>query len=299
MDRVADGAFHYELWSPDGEKLALIAPNANSSGLELTDAALDGGDPEVIASDAPLYIQWSPDSQLLAVHDQQQLIIRDRDGDREDLQRPSLSYRVPSFSADSASIAFVGDIDGEEHLISREIESGEETRLWRVSTDAVFAWSPTDSEVVAATVRSSLISFDYDGLAVFDVNAGVRRVIYEGEIFAFWWSPDGSRIAIVTEGHDFFQWEVIDVASGDVRELTEFRPAPDFITYLQFFDQFGPSHQVWSADSTAVVFAGAAIGEGRPRRRNQAWVIDVTGERDPEALADARQAYFVPTSAGG
>jgi TolB protein len=299
VDRVADGAFHYEMWSPDGERLALIAPNQASDSLELTEPALDGGEPEFIARDAPLYIQWSPDSKLLAVHDQQHLIIRDLDGDREDLHRASLSYRVPSFSADSASIALVADVEGEQHLISRKIDGGEETRLWRVSTGAVFAWSPTDPDIIAATVRSALLSFDYDGLAVFDVATGVRRVIYEGEVFAFWWSPDGSRIAVVTDGRDFFQWEVIEVESGDVMELAQFRPAPDFVTYLQFFDQFGPSHQVWSADSTSLVFAGGVAGEGRPRRRNQAWVIDVTGERDAAVLAEARQAYFVPTGPAG
>ena len=297
VDRVADGAFHYELWSPDGERLALIAPNPTSDALELTEAALDGGEPDVIATDAPLYIQWSPDSKLLAVHDQQQLIIRHNDGDRQDLQRESFSYRVPAFSSDSASIAFVADVDGDEQLIARKIDGGEETPLWPVSTDAVFAWSPTDPNLIAASVRPELIAFDYDSLALFDVSTGVRRVIYEDEIFAFWWSPDGSRIALVTSGHDFFQWKAVDVASGEVTELSQFRPAPDFVTYLQFFDQFGASHLVWSADSTSLVFAGGVAVDGRPRRRDQAWVLDVTGEREPQALADARQAYFVPTKA--
>ena len=298
VDRVADGAFHYALWSPDGSRLALIAPNPTSDALELTEIDVEGGEADSIARDAPLYIAWSPDSEFLAVHDREQLILRGKDGTRQNLQRSSFSYRVPSFSADSRSVAFVADVDGQEQLIAREIAGGEETPLWPVSSDAIFGWSPTDPDLIAASVRSSLTAFDYDGLALFDVSTGARRVVYEGELFAFWWSPDGKRIALVVGGQAFFQWKVVAVESEEVTELTEFRPASDFVTYLQFFDQFTRSHKVWSEDSTSIVFAGAVVGDDGPGQQDQAWVLDVTGERKPLALGDARQAYFVPTLRG-
>ena len=101
---------------------------------------------------------------------------------------------------------------------------------------------------------------------------------------------------MVTNGDRFFQWRVVDVASGDVADLQEFRPAPDFVTYIQFFDQFAPSHQVWSSDSTRVVFAGDIAGDGE-RLPDQAWVIDASGTVEPVALAFASEAYFVPQGA--
>lgn len=294
LDRVADGAPHYPLWSPDGHRLALVAPNRQSTALLLTEASLDGGDADVIASGAPLHIAWSPDSKLLAVHHQRSLIIRDAAGELFDTGRPSARYRVPSFSADGASLAYVANVDGVSRMVARELRTGEERSFGEVPVEAVFAWSPTDAEALAIALRPNSRSLSYEGLTILDTATGDEQVVYEGRTFAFWWSPDGAMLAVVGAGPDGFLWEGVDVASGTVTTLAEFIPTPDFLTYLQFFDQFARSHQVWSADSTALVFAGQLVEDRTVDAIGRAWVLDATGEGNHVPLGNARAAFFVP-----
>jgi TolB protein len=296
LDRVADGAPHFPLWSPDGERLALIAPDRQSTTLLLTEETLNGDVGDVIAGGAPLYIAWSPDSKLLAIHHQQTLIIRDADGQRFDTGRPSVRYRVPSFSADNASLAYVADIDddGVSHVIARDLRTGEERAFSEVPTEAVFAWSPTNAHQLAIAQREDISTVGYRGLSVLDTETGDERVLYEGDVFAFWWSPDGAKLAVVVSGADGFAWFAIDVAEKAVANIAEFIPAPDFLTYLQFFDQFARSHQVWSADSTAVVFAGQMVVDRVADRVDRAWVVDLTGGGNHVPLGNARSAFFVP-----
>ena len=82
----------------------------------------------------------------------------------------------------------------------------------------------------------------------------------------------------------------VDLASRETRLLTNFTPTPDFLTHLQFFDQFAPSHLVWSADSTKLTFAGAV--EGGPSMK--VWVLDVVGDAPPRSVGDGRLAFWVP-----
>lgn len=294
LDRVADGAPHYPLWSPDGLRLALVAPNRQSTALLLTEASLDGGTADVIADGAPLYVAWSPDSKLLAVHHQRSLIIRDASGELFDTGRPSVRYRVPSFSADGASLAYVADVDGVSRMVARELRTGDERSFGEVPVDAVFAWSPTDAEALAIALRPDSRSSFYEGVTILDTATGDEQMAYERRTFAFWWSPDGTTLAVVAAGSDGFLWESVDVRSGTVTTLAEFIPTPDFLTYLQFFDQFARSHQVWSADSTALVFAGQMVEDRTADSINRAWVLDATGEGNHVPLGNARAAFFVP-----
>ena len=100
---------------------------------------------------------------------------------------------------------------------------------------------------------------------------GVRLVSPEGErrdveidqiVVAFFWSPDGEKIAFVTfaEGGEGLRWNILDVASGRRWPLVDFVPTRDQLSIFLFFDQFSYSHRVWSPDSRALVFAGGIVG---------------------------------------
>ena len=131
-----------------------------------------------------------------------------------------------------------------------------------------------------------------------DVVTGDERTLYEDTVFAFWWSPDGSKIALVGSGPASFIWVVVDVVTGETTTLADFLPSRDFGTYIQFFDQFALSQQVWSADSTGITFAGRMVVDGEEPSADAAWVLDVTGVRQPTGLADAVLAFFVPAGLG-
>ena len=301
VDRVADGIFYFPLWSPNGEELALVAPNDKSTALQLSVGDIKDLENSRAATGvigAPIYLSWSPDSTLMVIHHRDRLLFKDDHGELLDTARSSIRYRVPAISSDSATIAYVADLGDDERLITRKISTGEERELVSVRTEAAFAFSPTDPEVLAVVARSEEEHAAYVGLSLVNAVTGAASTLYEDSVYAFWWSPDGTKIALVGSSLDSLTWVVVDVATNEETILAHFTPSPEFTTYIQFFDQFGLALDIWSADSTAIVFAGHMHTDGESALEDAAWVLDVTDKREPTDLAKASLAFFVPVGAG-
>lgn len=296
VDRVADGTFHFPLWSPNSEHLALIAPNEDSTALLLSvgDFGHDTQREPIEITGAPIYLAWSSDSSLMAIHHRADLLFLDRNGQLFNTGRSSTRYRVPAISGDSSTLAYIADVGGGERLISRRVATGEERELAFVSYSAAFAFSPTDHDMLALAVRPEERSVEYAGLSLVDIVTGEEQTVYDETVIAFWWSPDGTRIALVGTGPDSFTWMVVDVSTGQVIHLEDFIPSSDFTTHIQFFDQFALSHNIWSADSTAITFAGQLFFDGDRTSADGAWVLDVDGKRAAMSLGEAVLAFFVP-----
>ena len=120
----------------------------------------------------------------------------------------------------------------------------------------------------------------------------VSLVTREAPVMAFFWSPDGSKIALVTPNasRNAFQWEVVDSRTGATIRVVEFIPSSDLLTVLAFFDQYAYSHQVWSPDSRYLVFTGSLAGAGsdasQGRSVSQVFVVDVERSLFPVPLDD-------------
>jgi TolB protein len=301
VDRVADGTFHFPLWSPNGKELALIAPNDTSTALLLSTGDigdLENGRTAGGVIGGPIYLSWSPDSTLMAIHHRDQLLFKDDQGELLNTARSSTRYRVPAISSDSETIAYVAGLGREEWLIARRISTGEERELVTVRTEAAFAFSPTDPEVIAVAVRAEEAKAAYVGISLVNAVTGDESTLYKETVYAFWWSPDGTKIVLVGSSPDSFTWVVVDVATSEETILAHFIPSPEFTTYIHFFDQFGLAQDIWSADSTAIIFAGHIDTDGESMPEDAAWVLDVTNKREPTNLAKASLAFFVPVGTG-
>ena len=89
---------------------------------------------------------------------------------------------------------------------------------------------------------------------------GVERKLVRDMVLAFFWSPSGKEIAYVTtsEGAEgSVRWGLVDVESGDVRYLSDFRPTEEQLNVFMFFDQYVQSHNPWSPDGSALIYSGA------------------------------------------
>ena len=130
------------------------------------------------------------------------------------------------------------------------------------------------------------------------VDTQVETIAAE-DLLAFYWSPDGQRLAWVALDREqmLFQWRVSSSDGADPKDLFRFQPSGEFFTLLSFFDQYAYSHSPWSPDSSQLVVAGSP--EQAFERRNghtptgsRIFVLDVAGGNPPLEIAAGTLAFW-------
>ena len=98
-------------------------------------------------------------------------------------------------------------------------------------------------------------------------------------------------------------WSVLDVDSGDLSLITTYFASDQFLFVQDFFDQYVKSHNIWSPDSSKIVFSGFLLDleevirpngdlELPPEFDSQIWVLDVSGNTDPVSLGRGTLAIW-------
>ena len=256
--------------------------------------------PETVSFGAPSYMAWSPDGQYLLHHLVEDLDLVDTRNNfaRASLNASSFSYRTPAWSPDSSQIAYVDDVQGGDKLVIADIQGTSGTAISRVNALSVFTWSPAANEIAYTELGTgrSLGIPTYEGLAVFDAESGESRQITTREVMAFFWSPDGSRLAYVTvdRSASTISWYVNDRSGRSEKKLTDFIPSHEqLFVMFAFFDQYAYSNQLWSPDSDALVYSGRdpdANGTGGSTIQ----VISVDGNDPPLVIAPGNLAFWSP-----
>ena len=117
---IAPNVPHYALWSPGGDRLALVAQGR--AGLTLFLSEADGpliADP--IQTGAPLFIAWSPDGRRLAVHAGVNLSVLELAEARASrpISADARGFRTPAFSDDGDLLAFATPDSAGEGVVVR------------------------------------------------------------------------------------------------------------------------------------------------------------------------------------
>jgi Tol biopolymer transport system component len=116
---------------------------------------------------------------------------------------------------------------------------------------------------------------------VIDLADSSSQAYFNGNVLAFFWSPDSNKLAYLTgalvepspvgragglaapalQQRRTLQvtWHVIDLAGGRTIDLNTFEPTDSFIYLIQYFDQFAQSVALWSPDSRSLVYAGQPL----------------------------------------
>ena len=282
---------HYSMWSPDGQHVAFLA--VGESGLSLY-VVRGSGQAEVrfITAGAPLYLAWSRDSKSLLVHRESGLFRVDMDATERllNLEADSLGYRAPAWSPSSDATAFLVSERGRETLYVALSDGSQRRALGRIEGFGAFLWAPQGNRLA---VGQSLASDDplMQDIQVVDVESGSAQVVVQRPVLAFFWSPDGSKIAYVAvnDSQPPLQWRVVDLGTGQDTKIVDFHPSSDQLMLLAFFDQYAASHQVWSPDSQHLVFAGLladGASEGSEESAiSEVFVLDAEGDVPPQAVA--------------
>ena len=124
-------------------------------------------------------------------------------------------------------------------------------------------------------------------------------MLARGPLVAFFWSPDGKRIAYITAdtGKSQLVWHVAEVIGGQERVISTFAPTAHLDFLLDFFDQYALSMSFWSPDSRHLVYPALGNGEtlspgGAPTFGDVVYVAPADGSAPPRAIAGGRFASW-------
>jgi Tol biopolymer transport system component len=302
MGPILNGMPHYPIWSPDGSHLAFMASAPRGLTLYLDDVT-DKEVADVVLRNAPLYASWSPDSNYILVHGGVDHFLVDGETGEfaGDFSRRSLGYRTPAWSpSDSSKVALLSQEEGEQNLYISDVESGRRTLIDRISVNAAFLWSP-DGDFLAVAESDLPEGVLFQSISIFSPSGDRMPVEVQGNIVAYFWSPDSSRLAYVllTQTRGVVRLMMLDTKSGQRWPVIEFIPTPNQATAYQFFDQFAHSHSPWSPDSESLVFAGRLRGDASSVSFSQQavphiYIVDASPEPTIRSIADGYMAFWSP-----
>ncbi|MBI4312093.1 MAG: PD40 domain-containing protein [Chloroflexi bacterium] len=294
---IGPGIPHYLFWSPDSRRLAFLAPTA--AGVSLFLSSLGRDEPSQLATGAPFYMAWHPDSHSLLLHIGSALSLVDVDSlaGASGLGPSPDTFRAPGWSPDGSQMAYIESSGSGGAALLIADKNGDGSRsLTESGLNAALLWSPRGGRIALADSPSQTRSY-YSRLRLLDVVGGRDRLLVEEPLLAFFWAPDGEKIAYVAVDTVNLRltWKVVSLRGGQVRELADFLPSEDLLAMLIFFDQYALSSSIWSPDSTALVFSGridAASDESNEEAQDSIFVLDVESAAPPQAIAPGTLAFW-------
>jgi TolB protein len=271
----------YLYWSPDSSRVTFLTQEPEALAMRVAPA--DASSPaSVLRQGAPLYWDWvDPALALVNVGAGSAdgfLGEVGLDGTAHEPTAKASAFRSPAMTADGSHRAYVVDTGGGAGSIVVESHDGSNRHEIAVPGLAAFSFAGAGTSlayIAPDAPNSQPADLPIGSLRVVDVASGAVRTIQEGDLVAFFWSPDGRTIATlripapgenevaslgtrlppvaVGSGYDV-SLAFVDVATGEVRSKKRVRITNLFgLQVLPFFDQYARSHRVWSRDSASIV----------------------------------------------
>jgi Tol biopolymer transport system component len=280
----------YLYWSPDSRQVTFLANHPDGIGLHLAQL---GEEPEsrLLLTGSPFYWHWSMTGDSLFFHTglaavDARLAFLDTDSleSGEDLGRPGF-FQAPGISSDGRFLAFAEvDEAGDRWVVIADEAGNEQSRLRHFGT-AALGWNPAAPQLalLSPTLRTPHGSGFFGSLRLFDIETKQEQILSDALVLAFFWSPDGQKLAYLTLGEERdditayrrnpdaqagrfsqpaqqqegplrFDLHIYDMEAGSSALLLTFQPTRVYLEqYLPFFDQYALSHRIWAPDSESLV----------------------------------------------
>ena len=271
----------YLSWSPTSEEIGFIAnQDGDPSLLDFRIVPRDGSEQSrEVASGAPFYWDWTSTGDELifktdrSSHAEFAFAQTTRDEIGDEIAEASPFFQSPDISADDDYFAYGLTEDNKRQIIIEERATGRRTATEHLGV-AAFAWNPVTNQLALVSPTRQILR-PVGPLRLLELN-GDSRTIVDDNVIAFFWSPDGTKIAYLTlsggngVGRDAlirngmlgaasqqqqqivlkFDISVVDVASRERLLLGSVQPGELFVRQLlPFYDQYAHSHSLWSSDS--------------------------------------------------
>lgn len=291
----------YAAWSPadcasgDGcRELAILANNITDGTLAV-DIIEDSQEGTItrLGTGNPFFYHWDSTGNDLIIHrNNQNLDIYNRISNdiSQQLSNSSGTFQTPVWSPiDNRLLVGVPNEDGTTTDLVIFDGNEQTTLVSGLEGLVAFLWSPDGSKIAYRTVDR----FGFNNLIIIDALTGEELNVSDvSGTISFFWSPDSSKIAFITiesatggrsakrnvtvpdmlpmqqfvqdDSPTALYWNVLDVETGDNIRYSPFIPTFEMTYLLTYFDQFSPSHRVWSPDSTHLVYAGF-IADAQPQ----------------------------------
>jgi len=305
----------YASWSPAncGEncrELALLSSNLNTGTLDI-DIVEDSNNPQIttIASGNPFYFHWDSTGTQMIFHrynESLDIYSRTQNDITASIENSAGTFQAPVWSPvdDRVLVALPGADPGLSQLA---IISGDNITIVDedISGFLSFSWSPDGSKIA----YRSFDEFGVSPIILFDADTGEAiSVVDNGAALAFFWSPDSTKIAYITlsdtdntrnasagvrvnqsfvqnDSPTYLNWNVLDIEGQRNLSYSSFIPTYEFLYLLTYFEQFAPSHRLWSPDSRYLLFTG---GLNENQRIPMGYILDTENpDSEPGAIADA------------
>lgn len=271
-----DESHTYAYWSPENcaesancRDLAVLVSQAGAPfKVEIIRDSGISPSSQSVGQASPYYFSWNPEGTQL-LRQQNGTLVNTFDvleGENLDaLSDEAGLFQAPQWSpVDDRLLYAVRNENNRSDLVISQ--AGEESIvLPNIDGLVAFNWSP-DGQFIAYRVLSR------DGVGALNViNAQTEEIVATSateSVIAFFWSPDSQKLAYITpsdlpgtfsasfqQNDPQLTWAVLDVTNGLTRPYADFSPTQELVYLLTYFDQFAQSHQLWSPDSTQLVYA--------------------------------------------
>jgi dipeptidyl aminopeptidase/acylaminoacyl peptidase len=227
--------------SPDGRRIAIVAPREQSTDLAVYDRERDALEWIGVTPETEIRPVWSPDGRRLAftrharsVEWRELWVWTAASGElarlwREEDERSVVRAEFDvAFSVDGERIAFVAPVDGLGQVLVAPVGGGEPRRVSRSGECEQLAWSPDGRSLAWVANLSNAPGWHEHHLFIVDLDGGEPERVTAGPclVESFRWSPDGRRLAIVSSTpHAPNRLLAYDRDTGETRLVHDHAPA--------------------------------------------------------------------------